>query len=284
MTRQKQPWQQALPSADEDPLDTYLNLINQYVYGDSIMKKAFHALLRLTFDSDNHHLTKSMISKEGGLTYKDLYNNSVFNVLSDFGLVYTIEKFHQNGEFLIPIYETCRPFYETLDEPYGIMRSQIEGYERAKRLMKWFGTRLIREDGSVPVQSEMSSRPIEWLIEFEALMHGMKQPIDVSLSVVGQEDVNAWKFVLTGIIEGDHTGVDSQNFSDWIKRKMVTITKASLTDHRSACPCNSLETHLIKAETEEDCINEDDTHTVEYEENLVRFETILTRIKPERGD
>ena len=68
------PWEQRLHEEGkvDDPMDIYLEQINQEVYGNSTRRKALHALLRLIFNTKTGHLTKAEIAEEAGLSTGDL--------------------------------------------------------------------------------------------------------------------------------------------------------------------------------------------------------------------
>ncbi|WP_435320640.1 hypothetical protein [Haloarchaeobius sp. TZWSO28] len=281
------PWEQRLKDGGgvDDPLEVYLTQINQVVYGDSVRKKALHAMLRLVFNSDDRPITKVAVAEEAGLSTTDLYNKSVFEVFSDFGLVYPIKKVHRDkGAYLTPDKILCRPLFET--EPYGLMRTDVDEYERGRRLMCWFGSRLAEVD-TVPVESGELSRPIEWQMEFVAIELGIEQPVDVTFGTVGmraQGQSKQWRFIVTGTLEGDLTSADNGEVRDWLKRKMTAVTKASLTNHRVCCPCESLENHLVKVEQDQEQFIPEDKHYVAFEgDGDVKFETVLNKLKSGNG-
>lgn len=287
MTNNVHPWQQRLGESEDidDPLDTYLDRINRVVYGDKTRRKTLHALLRLIFNTGAGHLTKGTISEEAGVSLKNLYNKSVFTVFSDFGLVYLVEKVHRDkGVYIIPDQTVCRPLYET--EPYGLMRTDINDYPEASRLMHWFGIRLAQGDG-VPIRSGDLSRPIEWQMEFTAIELGVEQPVDVNMGVVGartEGQSDSWQFILKGELDGNVAYAHKEEVRDWLKRKMTSITKASLTNHRVCCPCSTLENHLIAVEQGEERFLPDDQHFVEFsEDGSVQFVTVLNKLKTDSG-
>ncbi|KZX49714.1 hypothetical protein AV929_18610 [Haloarcula sp. K1] len=287
MTKEFNPWQQRLHETGDvdDPLEEYLTQINQIVYGDGTRKQALHALLRLAFNSDLDHLTKKAIAEEAGLTTSDIYNKSVMKVFSDFGLVYPIEKVNRDkGAYIIPDQTICRPLFET--EPYGLMRTDVQDYQQARRLMHWFGSRLA-EGGTAPIESSAISRPIEWQMELTAIELGVEQPVNISFGAVGMRSKgqsNQWRFVISGTLDGNIAPADNDEISGWIKRKMTSVAKASLTNHRVCCPCKSLENHLIKVEHESEQFLPDDKHYVRFSgEHPVEFETVLNKLKADSG-
>lgn len=269
--------------SDVGAIEVYLDRIHREIYGEEKRKKALHGLLKLARDSDRDHLTKKKIAKESGLTTKDLYNYSILETFSDFGIVYIVEKVNrQNQAYAIPDGTICRVLAEA--EKHSLARENLEEFPEAMEVIKRFGQRLARV-GEVPVQSDQAAKPIEVQMEYTATTMGFEEPVDVQLRVEGSRSQNGsgmWTLVVDGSVTGSMDPTFESEIRAWLKRKMTTIVRAALANHRVCCPCTSVEEHLIRVEQAEDLLIPEDKHYVEIVANdRVVFATELNKIKSE---
>lgn len=218
MSGRDEPFSTDEMTALDDDVAYYLKKINFDVFGEKEVQKTLQAILTLGCRADRHHLTKTDIAQESGVSTGTMYDHDILEVISDFGVVYLIDKVNREGAYVIPEQKLCQLFFTGDD--YSMTSQHLRSFPELHSLIGAFGRRL-RKAQNTPVSRTDYPHPLAVKMAFMANELGVGQPVSVEIQTEGSRspDESNWAYKIAGVVEGDLAGVNNSLIEGWLKQK-----------------------------------------------------------------